>query len=64
MTKLDLDIVQLLLDNGLDVEARDSDGRTPLHYASGMKYSGATMGAWDIIKCYIKMPKYKKIKIV
>ena len=33
--KLDLEILKLLLEKGLDVEARDSQGRTPLLYASG-----------------------------
>ncbi len=35
-SKIGLGIQKLLLEKGLDIEAKDSIGRTPLHWASGM----------------------------
>ena len=35
---IDPKIVKLLLEKGLDLEARDSDGRTPLIYVSGLQF--------------------------
>jgi ankyrin repeat protein len=35
----DAEIVQKLIDNGADIEAKDSKGRTPLYYAKSSRHA-------------------------